>query len=36
MDIKKLLTSDEDEYHDFKREWYKDYQKAEMIKDIFS
>ncbi len=31
-----LLTSPEDEYHDFKAQWYSQSDKAELIKDIFS
>ena len=31
--IMKLLSEDEDEYHDFKLEWYTKHQKDEMIKD---
>lgn len=34
--IRKLINTDEDEYHDFKVEWYNEHQKDEMIKDIFS
>lgn len=34
--INDLLAKPEDEYHDFKDQWYKQYDKAELIKDIFS
>lgn len=34
--ITKLICEDEDEYHDFKEEWYVQNKKDEMIKDIFS
>lgn len=34
--IRNLIRLDEDEYHDFKLEWYTKHQKDEMIKDIFS
>lgn len=34
--INSLLTSPEDEYHDFKVQWYSHGNKAELIKDIFS
>lgn len=34
--IRKLINIDEDEFHDFKIEWYTPHQKDEMIKDIFS
>ena len=34
--INELLTTPEDEYHDFKAQWYEQYTKAELIKDIFS
>jgi hypothetical protein len=34
--IRDLINTDEDEFHDFKLEWYTPYQKDEMIKDIFS
>lgn len=34
--ITKLIRKDEDEYHDFKEEWYVQNKKDEMIKDIFS
>lgn len=36
QDINKLLSTPEDEYHDFKDEWYEPYKKSELIKDIFS
>lgn len=35
-EIRKLISIDEDEFHDFKLEWYTPHQKDEMIKDIFS
>ena len=34
--INELLTTPEDEYHDFKAQWYEQYTKSELIKDIFS
>ena len=34
--INKLLTTAEDEYHDFKAQWYSKNDRAELIKDIFS
>ena len=34
--INSLLTSPEDEYHDFKVQWYSHGNKAELIKDTFS
>lgn len=34
--ITTLLHEDEDEYHDFKAEWYSKEDRAELIKDIFS
>lgn len=34
--IKRLIEENEDEFHDFKLEWYTQNQKAEMIKDLFS
>lgn len=34
--VKELICEDEDEYHDFKEEWYSRDKKYEMIKDIFS
>ncbi len=34
--MKKLIQENEDEFHDFKLEWYAQNQKAEMIKDLFS
>lgn len=36
IDINNLLATPEDEYHDFKAQWYTPYDKAELIKDIFS
>lgn len=35
-DINELLNTPEDEYHDFKAQWYSQSDKAELIKDIFS
>ncbi|WP_051910392.1 AlbA family DNA-binding domain-containing protein [Carnobacterium pleistocenium] len=32
----KLINSPEDDRHDFKQEWYKEGQKSEMVRDIFS
>ena len=34
--INDLLATSEDEYHDFKEQWYSLNDKAELIKDIFS
>lgn len=34
--ISKLIHENEDEYHDFKKEWYGPNKKDELIKDIFS
>ncbi|MFR0550470.1 ATP-binding protein [Limosilactobacillus reuteri subsp. suis] len=34
--VNKLLTTAEDEYHDFKAQWYSKTDRAELIKDIFS
>lgn len=34
--VNKLLTTAEDEYHDFKAQWYSKNDRAELIKDIFS
>ncbi|QNQ82916.1 ATP-binding protein (plasmid) [Lactobacillus sp. PV037] len=34
--IEKVLTKPEDEYHDFKQQWYSSNDKSEFIKDIFS
>lgn len=34
--ISKLIQENEDEYHDFKKEWYSPNKKDELIKDIFS
>ena len=33
--IRNLIRLDDDEYHDFKLEWYTKHQKDEMIKDIY-
>ncbi|USS92965.1 ATP-binding protein [Fructilactobacillus ixorae] len=35
-ELLKLIEVPEDDYHDFKEEWYSKNHKAEMIKDIFS
>lgn len=32
----KLLNTPEDEYHDFKQQWYDPHNRAELVKDIFS
>ncbi|TLQ41481.1 ATP-binding protein [Ruoffia tabacinasalis] len=34
--ILKLISKREDEFHDFKQEWYKPSEQSEFIKDIFS